>query len=189
MNSARILAVVLSLVLAGCGPNDSASTAGETRTPHNAALGYRIDLKETTNFTTFPAVNQVTLTPEGDQLVISATGNDPSIVLPPLALTPPVQFAVRVEMTTPAETLVEVFYSTNTVGSFVPDHVVSVPAKAGKNVLLFEINDPEFAGGVRLDPGHAPGKYILHGLELFASAPFSLAKPTPTPAPSPSAQP
>jgi hypothetical protein len=189
MNSARILAVVVSLVLVGCGPKDSATVVSETRGPHNAALGYRIDLKETTNFTTFPSLNQVVLTPEADQLVISAAGSDPSIVLPPLALTPPVQFALRIEMTAPAETLVEVFYSTNTVGSFVPDHVVSVPAKAGRSVLLFEINDPEFSGGVRFDPGQAPGKYILHGLELFASAPFSLAKPTPTPVPSPSAQP
>lgn len=189
MNSARISAVILPLLLVSCGQRESGVSPVENHGPHNAALGYRIDLKEATNFTGFSSLNQVVITPEPDQLLIAAAGNDPSIVLTPLALTPPVQFALRIDLTTPGETLVEVFYSTNRVRSFVPDHVVSVPAKAGRSVLLFEINDPEFSGGVRFDPGQVPGKYIVHGIELFASAPFSLAKPTPTPVPSPSPRP
>src|SRR5687767_11931443 len=110
MNPARISAVILSLVLVGCGPQGPAPSTVENRGPTNASLGYRIDLKEATNFTGFPSLNQVVLTPEANQLSIAASGNDPSIVLPPLALTAPLQFAVRVELTTPADTLVEVFY-------------------------------------------------------------------------------
>ena len=187
MNSARISVVILSILLAACGQQDSAPK--QDRAPHNAALGYRIDLKETTNFTAFQGLNQVTLTPEGDHLLIAASGTDPSIVLPALALTPPVQFAVRVEMTTPADTLVEIFYTTNTAGGFVPDHVVSLPVKAGRNVMLFEINDPEFSGGVRLDPGQVAGKYLLHALEIYSSGPMSLAKPSPAPAATASSSP
>jgi hypothetical protein len=157
--------------------------------PRNAALGNHLDLKATTRFTGFGVVTQATVSPQADQLLITASGNDPSIVLPPVALNPPIQFALRVDLTTPADTLVEVFYSTNTVPSFVPEHVVSVPAKAGKNVLLFEVNDPEFAGALRFDPGQVPGQYILHGMEIFSSGPIAIAKPTPSPSPSSAGKP
>ena len=140
-----------------------------------------MDLKELTHFVGFAAVAQATITSQPDQLVIAVSGNDPAVALPPIAMTPPIQFALRVELTAPANSLAEVFYTTNTVQSFIPEHVVSLPVKAGKNVMLFEINDPEFSGGLRFDPGQVPGQYILHGVELFASGPISIAKPTPAP--------
>lgn len=183
MNFARIASVMLATILWGCGQKDSSP---ETQTenavaPQNAALGYHMDLKELSHFVGFVAVAQTTITSQSDQLIIAASGNDPAVTLPPIAMAPPIQFALRVELTAPANSLAEVFYMTNPVQTFVPEHVVSVPVKAGKNVLLFEINDPEFSGGLRFDPGQVPGQYILHGLELFASGPISIAKPTPAP--------
>jgi hypothetical protein len=162
--------------LAGCNPADQTvpenTTAQSTR--QNAALGFRIDLKEAGSFAAFTALNQATLTPDGDKLSIKASGIDPSIGIPPITAKPGAQFAVRIDQTAPTDTLVEIFYTTAGAAGFTPDHLVSVPVKAGRSLILFEINDPAFSGGLRFDPGQAPGDYILHQMELFSSEPLQV---------------
>lgn len=178
MNFARLALFGLSIILLGCDQTNSVPTSTE---PQNAALGYHADFKADIQYSGFTPLNQVVLKPYSGELVITSSGTDPSVGLPLVELAPPVQFAMRIEMTGPADTLVEVYYSTNTVPGFVAKHVVSVPVKLGRSVILFEINDPEFAGGLRLDPGQAPGEYILHAIEYFSSGPLSIIKPTPAP--------
>lgn len=184
MKFARIAGVTLSIGLLGCSRATDAvppTPTNNATSPQNASLGYRIDLKEAATFAGLTALNQVALTPQPNECVIVSSGNDPSVGLPGLTVAPPIQFAVRAELTAPADTLVEVYYTTSAVPTFTPEHVVSVPVKAGKSVILFEINDPLFAGGLRFDPGQVPGQYILHNLEFFASGPISIAKPPPAP--------
>jgi len=148
-------------------------------TPPIAALGYHLDLKEGAGFGALTALNQVSLNPQPNQCIIVSSGTDPSVGLPALTVSPPIQFALRAELTVPAETVVEIYYTTTAVPTFSAEHVVSVPVKSGRSVILFEINDPLFAGGLRFDPGQIPGEYILHNLEFLASGPIALAKPPP----------
>ena len=184
---ARIAALTLSIGFLGCSrATDSvpSTPTNNAASPQNAALGFRIDLKEAATFASLTALNQVVLAPQPNECAIVSSGNDPSVGVPGLAVARPIQFAVRAELTVPAETLVEIYYTTTAGPTFSAEHVVSVPVKSGKSIILFEINDPLFAGGLRLDPGQLPGEYILHNLEFFASDPIALAKPPP-PAPVP----
>lgn len=178
--------------LAGCNPSDQTvpdNTTAQSTRQNAAALGFRIDFKEAGSFSAFTALNQATLTPDNDKLAIKASGIDPSIGIPPITVKPGAQFAVRIDQTAPMDTLVEIFYTTAGVPGFTPDHVVSVPVKAGRSLILFEINDPAFSGGLRFDPGQAPGDYILHQIEAFSSEPFEVKAHSPASTSGPSIRP
>lgn len=166
------------LFLAACNRSDVNSIQP---TRQNGALGYRIELKAAgVGFTT---LNQATFTAEADRLAIKASGADPSLGLPPLKVRPGAQVAIRVDQTAPSDTLVEIYYTAAATPVFTADHVVSVPVKAGRSVVMFEINDPDFAGGLRFDPGQLPGDYSLHQVEVFSSEPIELgSSSSPTPA-------
>ena len=180
MNSVRRLTAVACLLLfISCKPQQTVMPVNVPKAvPDNAGLGQHLDLKVTPGFAAFKEMNQATLAPQADELAITASGTDPSIALPQFGITPPVRFAVRIDLTVPANTLAELFYTTNAVPSFSADHVISVPVKVGRNLIVFEINDPEFAGNLRFDPGQVAGQYILHAGEVFCSGPISIAKPS-----------
>jgi hypothetical protein len=163
------LPLALSLFLAAC--NRSPDTSSQP-TRQNGALGFRIEIKAD-GAGSFTAMNQVTFGPEADRLAIKASGTDPSIALPALKVRPGAQIAIRVDQTAPADTLIEVYYTTTATPVFTAEHVVSVPVKAGRSVVMFEINDPDFAGGLRFDPGQLPGDYSLHQVEVFSSEPIA----------------
>lgn len=188
-----------AFVLIGCGvasknESGSALSSGPQAPPQpareNTALPYRISARDKTlRFESFAALNQVTLAPQPDKLVVTASGSDPSIAFPMVTVPPAARCAVRVDQTVPVDTLVELFYNTTSTPVFTSDHMVSLHVRAGRSVVLFEINDPDFAGGLRFDPGQNAGEYVLYDVEFFSSEPLglgpkqSLLLPTPTPAP------
>ena len=182
MRKSLLASLFFGLALTGCNRTDQApSEANTAQLPRqNGALGFRIDLKEAATFAGFTALNQATLAPDNEKLV-KASGTDPFVGLPPIAVKRGVQFAVRIDQTAPVDTLVELYYTTTATPVFTADHVVSLPVKAGRSVLLFEINDPDFGGGLRFDPGQTPGDYILHQVELFSSEPFQVKSNPPAP--------
>jgi hypothetical protein len=191
MTKPLTISLLFALVLAGCNPTDQTAAENTAAQPtrQNAALAFRIDLKEAVSFAAFTALNQATLTPDNDKLAIKASGIDPSIGIPLITVKPGAQFAVRIDQTTPVDTLVEIFYTTVGAPGFTPDRVVSVPVKAGRNLVLFEINDPAFGGGLRFDPGQAPGDYILHQIEAFSSERFEVKSNSRASTPGPSIRP
>lgn len=191
MRTFLIPSLLVALVLTGCNRTDE--TVSESRPEpaarQNAALGFRIDFKESILGGKVAALNQAALTVDGEKLLIKASGNDPSVSLPALTVQPGAQFALRIEQDTPADTTAEVFYTTAATPGYTSENEVSVPVKAGRSVILFEINDPGFAGGLRYDPGQVPGDYTIHQMEAFASEPLrpGVTPPSPTPGASPAA--
>jgi hypothetical protein len=191
MKKSLTSSLLFALVLAGCNRTDQAppETGAAQPTRQNGALGFRIDLKDTVTFAGFTALNQATLALDNEKLAIKASGIDPSVGLPPLSVKPGAQFAVRIDQTAPVDTLVELYYTTRATPVFTADHFVSLPVRAGRSIIFFEINDPDFAGGLRFDPGQAPGDYILHQIELFSSEPFQIKSYPPVSTPGPTIRP
>lgn len=138
-------------------------------------LSFSLQLGKPQKFAGFSGLNQVTLAPEADSLVVKSTGDDPQITLPAVKLVNPSQFAAIVEITTPVDTAVQLFYGSEGSPGFTADRVASVNVKAGRSRVLFEINAPSLAGAFRFDPGTAPGTYIIHEFELFSSEPLARA--------------
>lgn len=171
--------LLVAFLLPACNRNPE--TVSEPPARQNAGLGFRVDFKESIVAGKVAALNQAALTPDGEKLVIKASGIDPSVSLPAVTVQPGAQFALRIEQDTPTDTMAEVFYTTAAAPAYTSQNVVSVPVKAGRSVILFEINDPGFAGGLRYDPGQVPGDYTIYQMEAFASEPLRIGV-TPAPA-------
>ncbi len=112
--------------------------------------------------------SEVTLLPGPDGLVIQANGNDPSLILPAFTYDPKSTLLIRVELTSPVETELDLFYQTAKEPGYSESKKLSYPLYKGRNVVLLKLTQADLAGKLRLDPGTVPGEYILHCVEIRA---------------------
>lgn len=124
------------------------------------------------------SLNQATVAKERDQLRIHATGPDAQLGF---RVTAAGRNAVRLDISSPGETLLELFYQVRNIYQdpaqpFSAEHVVQTQLKSGRNEVLLLIDDPRFNGGLRLDPGQIPGVYSLHSLQVFSNVAVSFVE-------------
>jgi hypothetical protein len=111
---------------------------------------------------------QVQLAPGPDGLVVRASGDDPCLFLPAFAHDAGNTLLVRVDLTSPADTVLDLFYETRKASGYSAERVVSQPLHKGRNMVYLKLTDPSLSGRLRLDPGAVPGEYVLHGIEVRA---------------------
>ena len=111
------------------------------------------------------AANQVRLTTEEHALKITASGDDPQILLPSFSPDDKGRIIVRVELDSPSDTGFQVFYLPSGVhecGAYVVNRYV----RRGKNTIYFALDASDLSGGpIRIDPGMTAGEYMLYGIE------------------------
>jgi hypothetical protein len=146
-------------------------------------LAYYLDLQAEGQFRRFSSLNQATLVADDSKITVLSAGNDCQIQLPQITLVPASHFAAFVDISAPADTLAQLYYTTDESPGFTEAHAAFVWLKSGRNRVLFEINDPYLAGLFRFDPGQLPGQYIIYGFQILSSEPVTFAEPSPTPAP------
>lgn len=110
--------------------------------------------------------SQLTIQQKPDGILLQATGNDPSLELNFAAETGGDPLLVRLSLDSPQDTELELFYTTPETDEFSGGQKISRKIRRGENNLLFRLPHPRTAGRLRLDPGMAPGNYLLRSLEL-----------------------
>ena len=114
----------------------------------------------------FTPLNQVQLMIQGDGLRIAAAGPDPQVLLPRLSLGKGERAILRIDLEAPSDTGLQLFYLPAGVSAY-GDHHMNRFIRRGGNTLYFLLTDSELAGGrLRLDPGMAPGGYLLTHFEV-----------------------
>ena len=73
---------------------------------------------------------------------------------------------VRVELTLPAERLVQLYYQTRERPQIMEEQSVKAALPAGRHVIEWRIR-AALDGNFRLDPGNAPGEYRIHRIEML----------------------
>lgn len=102
--------------------------------------------------------------PDEYGLGIQATGSDPFLVISFDERGEQGPLMVEATITSPRETMMQVFYTTEEEKSFDSSRQVSKKLTKGKNIVLLRLPHPETVGKIRLDPGIGKGKYQLHSL-------------------------
>jgi len=107
-------------------------------------------------------------------VVLRAMDAAPSVLLPPFALGSGTLPVVRIDLTSPADTRLELFYESEGASGY--DYSYGGmqraqrnlwwPLRQGRNVLLMPLPDSAAHERLRLDLGKAPGDYLLHTLEV-----------------------
>ena len=101
-----------------------------------------------------------------NELVVRATGSDPYLEFSFDPETGGDPLLLKLVMTSPAETVMQLFYTTPDQEGYSPDRQVARELKKGKNNLLIRLPHPETQGRIRLDPGVVPGDYLIHSLVI-----------------------
>lgn len=118
-------------------------------------------------FSKFQPLQMVKLQAADDGLHITATGNDPSVFVPEFPFKPCI---VKVDLTAPGESAAQIFYLVGTETVYTEQHSAVQKIKAGRNVLYFRISTPNVSGKWRFDPGDLAGEFVLHSMEVRATA-------------------
>ena len=115
-------------------------------------------------FSSLMETHDADIVPDKDGFLVDATGNDPFLVLSFDTGVERGPLMAEVSITSPRETMMQVFYTTEEEKSFASSRQVSVKLTKGKSSVLFRLPHPETAGKIRLDPGIGQGEYKLHSL-------------------------
>ena len=182
----RLVAALILLVLAACRPEeangpvsssnkDAKATPAAPGTPNaflsqeqlQAIFAASNDIlfvaKDEPALQKFKPLQQVEVSGSPQGLSVKATGIDPSLTVPEFPLKPCV---VKIEISSPAETNVQLFYLTTGQPAYDEAHSAVAHLKAGTNVAYLHVDGPDLAGKWRLDPGDVPGNYLLQSFEV-----------------------
>lgn len=108
-----------------------------------------------------------------NRIVVDSHTSDPQIHVPLVA---PGPVRVKLEMITPADSTVEIFYTGPGKDEFSPEYSMKAPTHLGYNALYFDLPGSTH-GKIRIDPAPQPGKYFIENIELYQLAPQT--KPSP----------
>lgn len=110
--------------------------------------------------------NQVSHRFSSDGLVLSSTGDNPYVILPPMKTEPGGPLLVSMVLTSPEDSFVQIFYQIPSFPYYHESQSVYQSIKKGYNEIYLELPEKNLVGNLRLDPGHLVGDYILHSLEI-----------------------
>jgi hypothetical protein len=117
-------------------------------------------------FEDFSALHEVNLVSAKDALEVSASGSDPQLLLPKIELAAGKRGILRIDITAPVDTGLQLFYRPPGVSEYGGYHMDRF-IRRGRNSVFFEFSDFELAGGpLRLDPGMVAGRYVITGFEF-----------------------
>ncbi|HSO67322.1 MAG TPA: hypothetical protein VLP30_05645, partial [Desulfatirhabdiaceae bacterium] len=114
----------------------------------------------------FTPVNEVMMVSNQSGLVLKSTGEDPQLMLPDCIPDSARSLFLKIRITSPSDTALQIFYRTRGETRFSEAHSVKKAMEKGYNELYLQIPATDYAGPLRIDPGKTPGNYILHSIEV-----------------------
>jgi len=87
-------------------------------------------------------------------------------MLPDFSAQPEMSYVMLIDITPPANTELQVFYTTSNSSDFSEDRSYRFCLIEGRNEVYVSLKDQPLGGKLRIDPGMLPGDYLLHRLEI-----------------------
>ena len=116
-------------------------------------------------FAGISAVSQAALRQRGGALIVLSSGNDPALALPRCAFARGKLHVLRIDLTSPAEDELKVYYRTFLRRSWAEKRSIGAIVPPGRGEVFIEL-PAGVAGPLRLDPGTMAGECQLYALEI-----------------------
>jgi len=111
-------------------------------------------------------VHDVRVRAASESITLTVEGNDPQLILPAIDRCGVELAVMRLEMTSPAATVVQLFYMTETSRNYTEKYSVARLIAKGRNTIYIPIPKIAARNRLRLDVGKVPGTYDLHSLVI-----------------------
>jgi len=128
---------------------------------------YRLDAAS--DIEDFRGLKNAALTPsgpDGKHLMVEASTTDPYFQLPAIAAPKGDPLQIKVSMSSPGDSVFQVYYRTATKQRFSGVRSVRMQVKRGNNKFCIQLPSTAIAGRLRIDPGRVPGRYSIQSLEV-----------------------
>lgn len=129
---------------------------------YGRAEGVLAEAKTPAVFSQFRPLQQVQLTPVGNMLKVTASGNDPQILLP--AFIQGQRFIIEATVDSPADTTMQIFYLRKGQTSYTDGQAQMAPLVKGRNVVYFQFPAADIVDPLRVDIGTAAGDYTIESM-------------------------
>jgi hypothetical protein len=106
--------------------------------------------------------NDATISVAPDGLKVTVSGDDPHLLLPHFAEGK--QFILQIAIESPADTWIQLFFTSRDHPEVSEDQSQSLPLKKGKNVVYFQLDQANLIDPLRLDPGTSAGDYMIESV-------------------------
>ena len=126
----------------------------------------RMNLTPSTGMDEVVAFHQVDLDGKSDALYLNSTGEDPHVLIPEFQCAESKQCIFKIEITSPAETTLQIFYKTTKNPVYTESQSESIELVLGENIVFLEIDAADLLGPLRLDPGRTEGEYLISSIEV-----------------------
>ena len=113
----------------------------------------------------FEPLHQLMIVPRGAVVAMISSGRDPHCLA---AVSESDMPLLRIDIESPVETMLQLFYSTSDSPSFVEERSIRKMLLKGRNLIFAEIRSAKVTS-LRFDPGESPGEYILHAFDMKAA--------------------
>jgi hypothetical protein len=114
-------------------------------------------------------VEKVVLQKQKEGVLLRCSEPWASVRLPYFSLTGASHLALKVEVTSPAQSLMTVAYSTEDHPGYTSLHTANHYLEPGRNTVFLAIPGEKLQGSLLLQLGYGPGDYVLHDLEVRAA--------------------
>lgn len=171
--SARLsLPFLLAFAMASCGPSNDTTNAtpparavrpqAELAASFEASTETILDLRNPTDLIRLKALQQADLSAAANGLHITASGDDPQLLLPPFCEGK--HSILQVVIDTTVDTPIQLFYALRDQPGFNEAQSQSLALKKGRNVVYFQLDQGNLIDPLRLDPGASRGEYVIESI-------------------------
>jgi hypothetical protein len=92
--------------------------------------------------------------------------SDPQLRLTPVLGNKDSRTIVRLVVHAPSSTWAQCFYQTEKEPFYSENKSIRISLRKGSNKVYFVVDDSEFNGAIRIDPGNSPGRYLIEDIAI-----------------------
>ena len=104
------------------------------------------------------------------KVILESTGSDPYFSLQKCLGNFDSETFVSVVLESPLASSVQLYFQTRSRPEYLENTTIIKKTRQGLNTVCFIVDDPEFNGQLRLDPGNIPGRYLIHEIVVKSNA-------------------
>lgn len=112
------------------------------------------------------SLHQMSVLSDPRGLILRSTGNDSYFSLPLLGLSPTAALVIRVVITSPKDTDLQLYYCSESVPFHTEEQSIHRAIRKGFNEVFFQPPGKDLCGHLRLDIGRTSGEFLLHTIEV-----------------------
>ncbi len=106
---------------------------------------------------------------QNDQVIITSRGRDPYFNIVGLAGKNINEILISISVEVPEDTILNIYYQTRTDPNYSDSKTLKRNVYKGKNKLYLKLDESDFNGNMRIDPGMVKGIYKLDGIFIKAT--------------------